>query len=640
MMTTKAPVSVSLNGPDNVGKTTQLHWLARGTANASLVGTLSLWDPRWQTVAYGDFARWWFHDSTTREHVEIVFSSHAARRRGSGRLALEDRGWPMLVALCAATAAVKEDLAAEEALGLVEDLAAQYPAAPRHEIHVLLHHADDPAVDARLALAREEQAASRWYADYQHALATVLRLQVRRGDYDLVIVRGDRPILPIQRGLRHGLRTLGLPVEPLPPSRPDRLWVLAGLSECGKSTVGDLLRVEHGTTRLKIGYLLDVAAARAGLDDPYTYWDEASQAEALTEEVLRFCARNPGNARISVESAHRLAATRHLQRIWGEDCHVIYIDADSTVRMARSEEDIESTRSRDQTKQDRGAHQIADIADWRIDNCGGLADLKFAVHRLASTATTLRTPGTSPQEKTINPPWVRRWLTRAVCHLVDPDVAAVLATGSTGRAAWHPGWSDLDLLVVRDELPASWLRETAATLTAPDGVKVGLTLFTAAEVTSGHIPPRLVHAFRLAARNGEGVLHLRGDFAFPAASPDGDDRAARAELPLIASTLRRLVAKPRFDVRGVYKHVVLMMKIILRAESIAAETSDEVVAAFARTFPAAGVRLPALHEVTARNWHADRDLDEQLLAATGAILDYYDRLVRADALTQTNEEAP
>ena len=122
------PCSVSLNGVDNVGKTTQLAWLHRALPDAHLVGTIDAWDSRWQAVATGDFAHWWFVDSSTAEHVDLVLGSHVARRAASGPLALEDRGAPMLRATCAATAALKDRLSPAKALGLVDDLAQRLPA--------------------------------------------------------------------------------------------------------------------------------------------------------------------------------------------------------------------------------------------------------------------------------------------------------------------------------------------------------------------------------------------------------------------------------------------------------------------------------------------------------------------------------
>ncbi|MGH3630895.1 MAG: hypothetical protein ACRDRL_26060, partial [Sciscionella sp.] len=310
-------LSVSLNGVDNVGKTTQLAWLHRGMPDARLVGTVDSWDSRWREVAAGDFARWWFVGSTTAEHVGLMLGSHVARRAASGPLALEDRGLPMLRATCAATAAVKDGLSPTTALRLVDHLAADLPAAnSRREVHVLLRRSADPVREAAESLRREQRPVDERYATYQRTLALVLSLQVERGEYDTVLDLGDAPILGVQRRLRARVGDLGVEVQPLAGEVLDRLWVLGGMSESGKSTLGELLRDEHGVTRLKIGYLVEVAAMRAGVADPYERWSEREQAERLTEEILRFAETTKARV-IRLESAHRFEATAHLKRVWG-----------------------------------------------------------------------------------------------------------------------------------------------------------------------------------------------------------------------------------------------------------------------------------------------------------------------------------
>lgn len=181
-------LSVSLNGVDNVGKTTQLAWLHRGVTGAHLVGTVDAWDFRWREVASGDFGHWWFAGSTTAEHVGLMVGSHVARRAASEPLALEDRGWPMLRAACAATAALKEDLSPAEALELVDHLTADLPiAAARHEVHILLRRTTNPAREAVEALRREPNPVGERYAAYQRTLAEVLAIQVQRGEYHAVL---------------------------------------------------------------------------------------------------------------------------------------------------------------------------------------------------------------------------------------------------------------------------------------------------------------------------------------------------------------------------------------------------------------------------------------------------------------------
>src|SRR5690625_6949095 len=95
--------TVTLNGLDEVGKSTQLRILASAEKALPTAGTVSSWDPRWAAVSAAHVSEWWFHTAHEGELEDLLSSSHRSRSQSSGPIRLEDRGRPMLVATAAAT---------------------------------------------------------------------------------------------------------------------------------------------------------------------------------------------------------------------------------------------------------------------------------------------------------------------------------------------------------------------------------------------------------------------------------------------------------------------------------------------------------------------------------------------------------
>ncbi|MFE0689405.1 hypothetical protein ACWGNE_21170 [Streptomyces xiamenensis] len=185
---TRAPDFVSLNGPDNVGKTTHLVRLAERWNAFQPLGAVHEHDLEpWARVATGDYARWWFETSTTVELTEMLLAGHTKRAaaRETGRTGLLDRGLPMLLAVAAATCVVKDRLTVGEAFKTVTGIAGARAATP--ETSILLLPSFDAERSYAITGAREGRPWTGIYPEYQKTLHAVLLRQVDHGAFTAVV---------------------------------------------------------------------------------------------------------------------------------------------------------------------------------------------------------------------------------------------------------------------------------------------------------------------------------------------------------------------------------------------------------------------------------------------------------------------
>ncbi|OII62170.1 hypothetical protein BJP40_04010 [Streptomyces sp. CC53] len=198
----QVPDFVSLNGPDNVGKTTHLVRLTGRWEGFQALGAVHEHDPEpWARVAAGDYSRWWFETSTTVELTEMLLASHAKRAvaREAGRTGLLDRGLPMLLAVTTATCVVKDGLTVGEASKTVTGIAGSRAAAP--ETSVLLLPSRDAERSYAITSAREGRPWTGIYPAYQKMLHAVLLHQADHGAYSAVVDCEDRSLDDIHADL-------------------------------------------------------------------------------------------------------------------------------------------------------------------------------------------------------------------------------------------------------------------------------------------------------------------------------------------------------------------------------------------------------------------------------------------------------
>ncbi|MFJ9554076.1 hypothetical protein ACIRPH_09680 [Nocardiopsis sp. NPDC101807] len=208
---------VSLNGPDNSGKSTQVRMLADSWEGFRDLGPVHRHDPvPWTRVSGEGYGTWWFTTSMTEELTGMLFASHAARAQAcpSGKVGLLDRGWYMLLATAIATCAVKESLSAENAgTRVLALLDSDEPDPP--EFPVLLLPSLDAERSIAIARCRDGRPWTDTYLGYQRHLHRVLLCMARQGVFAEVIAGPVQDIDATHARIRWALteRGVGVPTH-------------------------------------------------------------------------------------------------------------------------------------------------------------------------------------------------------------------------------------------------------------------------------------------------------------------------------------------------------------------------------------------------------------------------------------------
>ncbi|WP_245984991.1 nucleotidyltransferase domain-containing protein [Streptomyces tateyamensis] len=591
------PTTIAFSGPDNVGKTKQIGILARriGPA-AATTGPLDDCDPRWSDIKAAGMGAWWFERGPIEEVADVLASSYLKRSRRPAAAALRfmDRGIPMLEASLAATVAVRErtgpEEAADRARALLEPFATDLRTAEAAEHGIVLLHDDDPVIGTARSLSHE-RSVTPTYAEYQRHLHLQIHRLVGEGRWAETIVIGERRVMAVQDEIRQRLH----PLTPLVPPRalPSvQVLALAGMSESGKSTAGEYLRTRHGYGRLKIGHLIEDAAHRAGIADPYEV-AAVVRAELLVDALDRYCAAHHFLDRVTIESVHDHDATAELRRMLGRQLTVVYLDTAPDLRAERGTAGPDDVVERDVVKARRGAAGIVSLAHEVVDNNGSRLRLERRLDGIAlAHRWPLRQPATVPVNALGLPVNLESYLSALLDRTTvqQPPVIDLLAvTGSGARGKYQHGWSDLDVFVIADQDSIPRLRQALAELEAElGGVKLGLTVLTQDECRTGVVTSRLLHVLALIGSGALVPLWCRPGLAVPA--PDAaTDVAASVEAGVQAAVeIRRQLLKGTPDLRALFKITALLAKVILRFEGAECASDDDALTVFLEREPGIG----------------------------------------------------
>ena len=377
------PLTISINGPDNVGKTTQIELLPQ-SFDVYLAGSLHESDDELgDMVNNGTLKDWWWSCSD-EDFVCRIFAALGSRCRKSldkeqAAVAIFDRGVVMFQAVATSVSAVKSDghnLA--NARNKVNEIIERNKLhVPEEQLTILLKHGSSLEESINLTLEREPGETDERYRLYQTLLQTELQFQEREGRYHhIIIASASRTFTNVQDQIRQIIsRRTSHPLFAPLMHNLNRIYAFGGLSESGKSSLAQSLCTHYGSRqafRSKIVYFAEQASEKVG-KSIYSC-SEKEQALRLLHELERFSNCHYWLKVLTIESLHRYTASAWLKTWLGDKLQVIYVDTTEEKRLGRSLVSSDSLKVNDTMKLQRGADRIQDFADLVLDNNGTFAD--------------------------------------------------------------------------------------------------------------------------------------------------------------------------------------------------------------------------------------------------------------------------
>lgn len=233
------PYTVSVNGADNVGKTTQIELLP-SHYTISKIGGLHDSDKKIGEMHRQGLLQSWWWESSDEEFACSIFGAVARRYWGSvagehSVVTVFDRGAAMLEAVAVAVIAIKSsDRDLNKArMRLHNILEENHLQVPKERLAILLRHGHNLEESLQITMSRESDPGDERYRLYQLLLQTELQRQERSGVYQHVIsVEATSSIGNVQDNLRnvilrHTQNRLFFPLM----HRLDYVYAFSGLSE-------------------------------------------------------------------------------------------------------------------------------------------------------------------------------------------------------------------------------------------------------------------------------------------------------------------------------------------------------------------------------------------------------------------------
>ena len=360
-------LSISLSGPDNIGKTTLINLIPRSWP-ITIIGPIHEYNDSLASMVNSQddtFKGWWFGNSNRMPEsdegfVKMMAQSCTARHAAAtlceegttmGQVdangvpvnlpgSLLDRSSIMFEAVCSARIATVRCLPLDEAERRVQSILADiHTFFPSETISIVLQRKGSMKEAAEECLRCEGKRSGKTpddqYITYQHHLHQAIDRQIRAGRYTaLVPVDYGEPFTHILTKIVNVIRQIVAPNTLFPHllSGVKCIVALGGLSECGKSTTATSLVYRHnqrsasafsmlelgrqsGAFRMKTIYLEGLATTRIG-QSVYSLGANKWALEVI-HELDRFARIHKYLEVITIESMHDLGFAKRLQELIG-----------------------------------------------------------------------------------------------------------------------------------------------------------------------------------------------------------------------------------------------------------------------------------------------------------------------------------
>jgi len=621
-------MKITINGLDNSGKTIQSDLLNFSLSSFYLSPPLDFFEKKWKEVSKNNFSEWWFVKSTTEELTSLLQYSSEKRYENtlSHTFTIVDRGSIMLKNVCIATSCIKDRISLSEAKEKIKTIFNwDNYICSLESINIILlydNHIDNSVTNL---LKRDNHPFNHRYELYQkHLYELLLNDCTDKNLYDCVIYTKNKSIIDIQNEIRKYLNSCHNFNIDYMFNNINSIWGLAGLSESGKSFSGEYLRLNHGFDRKKISYFMFNAQNKLNIDDIYSVKEE-SLSLILIKEMDSYCKFHHYIYYLCIESLHGYILTKKLKDFLGNKFKIIYFSTPLELRALRNSSSILEVQQKDLIKKNRGAHKIEQISDIVYDNSKSKFTLISFIEKhsqnnfyppKACNVLNLKFGNNSLREK------IRDFLDNSN----KDEIYLVCITGSGYTQFWKEGWSDIDVLIVISGTKAlSWCKSFYEIFECTT-YKAGFTIYTKEEFLSIHTKNSVKHFKHMLESGDLQPIFISKKFTTTRVIKDLHINDILQDIITVLSTLRRLLISEPNNIRQIYKHIILLLKLHLKLEDVHIEGDNEIIKNYTKRMmnleEIVNIELPEMESLIKKELKAVSILNSSALS----LLSYFENL--------------